>query len=615
MVKSRLEHEFSHYYSTFKAFNAVSAQWEALLPGYDQTQILAGIMDLSLDSGGLGWNRNVKEGTGGTPYTLTIDGVDINLYQVNNASELLAFVGEYYDALKDPNQANGNPDLVVMQTPWGLSSKDNNYAKYIVDWAGTQLGFTTDQIHQLETAQMSYDTFVTDFLQSAYGKAAGNATALQNLLANVAFDKASMKLILKPETPGWWAPQERSLTVDAAVQFIEDLQKGGLTNDLKTLADGLKLGGLIQNWDGDPSKINALLKDSQFVATVDALIAAFQNGGAKTDYAAAQAVASEVASRLTKYGTGTNATAPYIAAVASVLGDISQMFSGGGGPGSLVKDLGDVQALYGTAEALIPLAHIPMTAAASKALTEIGYGLGDVITIVEGFDQGGVAGGLEAGYAADALAKILSSLPRLGFGALGPYALPIGVAIGLAALFFGGNHDKPGNMPDKYDTENYGQNTANLQGTMGASGQSFTENPSLVTLFGGRTGIQAIEETLAQYGRVDNAPAWLKPIFRDLETKFGASATGAGSLSIGTGGSGKDCNNQQIVGVPGTDGQVYQYTQLDSALNEFQAAYAKARAAGQAAALSWDSAASPGSPPPSDSYTSTSYQAYGNWYA
>lgn len=119
--------------------------------------------------------------------------------------------------------------------------------------------------------------------------------------------------------------------------------------------------------------------------------------------------------------------------------------------------------------------------------------------------------------------------------------------------------------------------------------------------------------TARGFGAKDNAPAWLKPQFDQLQAMFGMSALGAGRLSIGDGGTGKDCNNQQIVGVPGTEGNVYQYSQLDAALNEFQVAYAKARAAGQAAALSWSSAN--GAPPPSAGYESTSYQSETQYYA
>lgn len=56
-------------------------------------------------------------------------------------------------------------------------------------------------------------------------------------------------------------------------------------------------------------------------------------------------------------------------------------------------------------------------------------------------------------------------------------------------------------------------------------------------------------------------------------------------------------------------------TDLDAALNEFQTAYAKARAGGQAVAFSWYSAAQPGSFPPADDYASTSYQSTSEYYA
>ena len=205
-----------------------------------------------------------------------------------------------------------------------------------------------------------------------------------------------------------------------------------------------------------------------------------------------------------------------------------------------------------------------------------------------------------AGYGAGGLAEIL--------GAVNALALPVGIAIGLAALFFGGHHDDPATMPDKYDEPNYGQGVANLQGTAGATPANqllttYTEDSNIKTLFSGRTGIQMIEETLAQYGSIDNAPVWLKPMFSRFVSMFGITSTGSGQLLAGDGGSGKDCNNQEIVGVPGLDGQVHQYTQLDSALAEFQAAYAKARAAGQGIPLSWVGV------PPSSNYASTSYQS------
>jgi hypothetical protein len=64
-----------------------------------------------------------------------------------------------------------------------------------------------------------------------------------------------------------------------------------------------------------------------------------------------------------------------------------------------------------------------------------------------------------------------------------------------------------------------------------------------------------------------------------------------------------------MVGVPGVNGQVYQYAQINAALNQFEADYANAVAGGQAIPLAWDSAANPGSAPPSDTYLSPSNQS------
>jgi hypothetical protein len=200
-----------------------------------------------------------------------------------------------------------------------------------------------------------------------------------------------------------------------------------------------------------------------------------------------------------------------------------------------------------------------------------------VVGIIEGFEQGGIEGGIEAGFSADMLTLLLE-----GVAASGGTATPIAIVVALVSAIFGGNHDNPADMPDKYDTQRYGQGVADLQGTAGANGQSFTENPSLRAEFGGRTGIQAIEETLAEYGTEANAPAWLQPIFDELEGMFGESATGSGGLLVGIDG-GKDVNNQQIIGVPDLNGVEYQYTDLSNALYDFAARYAAAITSGQAA--------------------------------
>ena len=146
---------------------------------------------------------------------------------------------------------------------------------------------------------------------------------------------------------------------------------------------------------------------------------------------------------------------------------------------------------------------------------------------------------------------------------------------------------------------------------MGANGHSYTEDPNLKIVIAGRIGIQDVEETLAQYGRAQNAPQWLQPQFNQLEAMYGTSSTGARKPSIGIGGSGKDCNNHQVVNVAGVSGANYQYTQLDAALNAYQVAYAKAVAGGQAPRLSYYN--SSGAPPPPGSDYSTSYQAQNHY--
>ena len=201
--------------------------------------------------------------------------------------------------------------------------------------------------------------------------------------------------------------------------------------------------------------------------------------------------------------------------------------------------------------------------------------------IIFGWQEGGILGGVAAGTAAAEAVPAIATLfagntiaAMAGEAALaaGPFAIPVGIAVGALVAIFGGDHDNPANMPDKYDTARYGQEIADLQGVAGANGESFTESAPLKDLFGGRTGIQAIEETLAEYGSAANAPAWLQPEFDQLSDLFGISSTGSGELSFG-----HAINNEQIVGVEGTDGQIYQYTDLANAMYGFADAYAASR--------------------------------------
>jgi hypothetical protein len=78
---------------------------------------------------------------------------------------------------------------------------------------------------------------------------------------------------------------------------------------------------------------------------------------------------------------------------------------------------------------------------------------------------------------------------------------------------------------DKYDTQRFGHELADLGGASGANSQSFVEDPKLKAELGGQTEIAAIEETIAQYGTAQNAPSWLAAMFGKLKAMFGESVT------------------------------------------------------------------------------------------
>lgn len=240
-----------------------------------------------------------------------------------------------------------------------------------------------------------------------------------------------------------------------------------------------------------------------------------------------------------------------------------QILAGGG-------VLNEAQSALDLGQELVKLNVVSSNSALGSWLTQNGARftgvIGGIESIIQGYEEGGIQGGVQAGIGADVL------ITSIGLSA--GIATPVAIVVGILTIAFGGNHDNPATMPDKYDTQRYGQMVADMQGTMGANGQQFSEDGTLSKLFGGRTGIQAVEETLAYYGTKDNAPAWLKPLWDNLVAMFGESAQGSGHLSIGINGTGKDCNNQEVLGTSGLDGKVYQYTDLGSMLYAFAAALA-----------------------------------------
>jgi len=84
-------------------------------------------------------------------------------------------------------------------------------------------------------------------------------------------------------------------------------------------------------------------------------------------------------------------------------------------------------------------------------------------------------------------------------GGAGPY-----VAAAAALFTLLSHHDNPAAMPDKYNTQVYGQGLANLQGSgingfpvMNANGQQFSENPTVSSSLGGVGELQYITQWIA----------------------------------------------------------------------------------------------------------------------
>lgn len=237
----------------------------------------------------------------------------------------------------------------------------------------------------------------------------------------------------------------------------------------------------------------------------------------------------------------------------------------------IVNGLQDI-ASGGVANVAIGTTKIAAVLVSDKALalklTAAGGAIGGVLGIVQGYQTGGVVGGVEAGAATASLIKALGVLFKNPAWISSPTAIAIEIVVGAIALAFGGNHDDPATQPDKYDTGRYGQIIADLQGHAGANGSDFSESASTAGILDNRTGIAAIEETLAQYGSADNAPSWLKSSFDTLKAQFGVDATGSGKLYFGS-----HINDERIY-APGTDGRTYQYTDFGTSLYAFLNAYA-----------------------------------------
>ena len=303
------------------------------------------------------------------------------------------------------------------------------------------------------------------------------------------------------------------------LQLLLDMQKTGTPAALLDIAQFLTTVGDLQqpnitlNPNGTLNETGAdLLNDGDFMKQVSMLLADMQ--GAKkrgNGYAEGAAEAEIVLDTFMKNNGMTsgpkNLPATLIPGLVhgwtldptvynsfktaeDALTTLTALFTPLGTTGSLANDLSDTQKVVQTiadAEAIFN-----PKSAASIAMGNLAKGIGDVAGIVQGFEQGGVYGGINAGWSADALVKLLDEAltKTLSAGEL-ETAIIIGVVVGLIALFFGGNHDKPQDMPDKYDTHNYGQGVANLQGVAVAANIPFTEDPNFKQMFGAKPEYRA----------------------------------------------------------------------------------------------------------------------------
>lgn len=159
-------------------------------------------------------------------------------------------------------------------------------------------------------------------------------------------------------------------------------------------------------------------------------------------------------------------------------------------------------------------------------------GLADVAGIVGGFQQGGIGGGIQAGLSADSLALLL--------GATGGLATPIAIGVGLLSAIFGGNHDNPANMPDKYDTARFTTEVGELQGSAAtAYGPAYNPATDQVQQQLGAPMLQYIETWISQ--NLNSKDPAIAAEAQALLSQYGT--TGGGKLSFG-----KDIGDEAVVG-------------------------------------------------------------------
>lgn len=199
-----------------------------------------------------------------------------------------------------------------------------------------------------------------------------------------------------------------------------------------------------------------------------------------------------------------------------------------------------------------------------------------------------LSGALSGGIAASISSALGIGAQGGGFGAIGGAlggvageltGIPgLGVIGGLIGSLFG-SHAKPATSPDIFDTQNFGQIIANLQGSAGASGHSFTEDSATKSSLGGATELGFIQRWVQ--ANVGSSNTNTANIANDLLSQFGDANTGANGMMTADP---HNIGHQSVTG-GNLSGE---YTDLDKAAKD---AIASIQGLGNAALAAADSAA------------------------
>lgn len=397
---------------------------------------------------------------------------------------------------------------------------------------------------------------------------------------------------------------------DQAAAFTATVmaEEGKITDDVlskhKNMRDELKSvwGDIVSAWT---KSLEEMVLKSSVLGKLNGMLFPGMGGGAAGGGAS---------------GGGGGQTAGGIAGGSGIGGMFSGLLGGGGGGGAAVgggsaiagasstgaSQYGILGAFLGTTGAQSTINSLPTNAGATGLLLGssaaqdaqsgiAGYGQDTTAGSIPG--SGGIGGGgggsllgsgLSGAVQGAALSGIGSSLTggnatdgMIGGTLLGGaggivggiFGGPIGASIGSAAggllggtigsLF--GPKNNAFTSPDTKDTTNYGSTIAALLGHAGANGQTFYEDSSTKSLFGGQTALAGLEELAANGQAAFSKSTGLSAAnYAQLVAEVGSSSTGSGSLSFG-----KNIGDLKVSGASGAGG-TFRYTDFQKLLQQIE---------------------------------------------